>query len=121
MVCGENFDKLLTGVFAGGYFPEALQWGGDAQFFFGFANGRGGVGFSRFEVAGCAGIPLGGLSVFPRRAFLQQHLALVIEDQYMDGSVPETGGVHVTARVAGDDLVRLVDDIEVLVVGLCRR
>ena len=115
---GEDLDKLLSGIFARGDFSQTGEGGRDAEFFFGFSKGGGGVGFAGFEVAGGAGVPFGGLAIFPRGTFLQEQVAGLVEDKNVHGAVEQAGGVDVTARVAGDDGVVFIDDIEVLVSGL---
>ena len=90
----------------------------DAEFFFGFADGGGVVAFAGFEVAGGAGVPFGGLAVFPGGAFLQEQLAGLVEDEDVDGAVEEVFGVDCGAGAGGYDIVTSVDDVEVFAVML---
>ena len=117
-MCGEDFDEFLAGVGAGADFAEGRELRPDAEFFFGFADGAGFVAFAGFEMAGGAGVPFGGLAVFPGGALLQEEFAFLIEDENVDGAVEEVFGVHFGAWACGDDFVLLVDDVELLAVVL---
>ena len=87
VAAAEDLDEFPAGAGGAGETSDGLQGGVDAQLLANLAGGGGGVGLAGVHVAGGAGVPEAGVFILPERAFLQEELALSVENEHVDGAV----------------------------------
>jgi hypothetical protein len=107
-------DELLSSLGAGGEVEETLGWGvgGETEFLLKFAQGGGIVVFAGVEVTGAGGIPGTGEAIFEEGTFLEEDVALLVDDEDVHGPVFEAESMDFRAGSAVDGLIVVVDDIE---------
>ena len=109
-------DELLRRCFAGVDLEQPLRYGGqlEADFFSRFAQSTGVIRLTGIDMTGDGRVPHAGEAVFFHRALLQKQLALGVEDEQVNGAVPQAKPVHLAARLLTDDMVVRIDDIKYL-------
>ena len=114
MLAAVHPDKLLAGGLAGVDLEQPFRHGRkfEADLFARLAQGAGAVFFAGIDVARDGRVPCAGEAVFFHRALLQEQLALGVEDEQVNGAMPQAKPVHLDARLLADDLVVCIDDVE---------